>query len=169
MKDVQIRHKNWANYLNIVCETVLRMRVFCNLQHKTQVTETWATPSCCTPPPWSQGLLVPASGPPASALAPWRTLQVTIPGNQSWKTRRTVSYPGDFNTKMPGWSPAQPPTPPLTPTWAREHPKQYRSKVGQSKTGRPHQVQKLRTCPKNLEEVRKGERELITRAQAARS
>lgn len=44
-----MRHRNWASYLNVVCETILRVRIFCNLENKTPVTEIKVPPFSLPP------------------------------------------------------------------------------------------------------------------------
>ena len=49
--DAKIWHRNWASYLDVICETIFRVGIFCNLENKTQVTEASPTRPCCTLPP----------------------------------------------------------------------------------------------------------------------
>lgn len=39
LRDIQKRHRNWASYLDVICETVLGVRIFCNLENKRQVRD----------------------------------------------------------------------------------------------------------------------------------
>jgi hypothetical protein len=98
-EDPTCRTRNWASYLHVVCEAVLGVRIFCNLESRTRGTETWAAVSLCRP-------ATPSPGPPGTCVCPSSICSGSMadPANHS---HRILVLENKKSPESPGRSPHQ--------------------------------------------------------------